>query len=106
ELPERLTLLPRPGPAYVWLNDAWTLDAELDLDIKTKEELRWIAQALLLAAQEIYKHEDQDPTATASEDGWRQYRVALRAWPQHASFPDMDKRPTPPAQTEDADDET
>lgn len=99
ELPVELTALPRPSAAYVWGGLDWVLDPARERAIKTERELSWVRNELHQASEEIGKHEDQDPSAIASEEGWRRYRVDLRAWPQQGSFPDAANRPTAPEVT-------
>ncbi|MNC26578.1 hypothetical protein D3C75_747160 [compost metagenome] len=96
ELPAYLTTLPRPSAAHTWNSLDWVLDAELDLELKTRRERAWVENELHWAGREIDKHQDADSTAIGTEEDWRTYRIELRAWPDSDSFPDMDKRPVAP----------
>jgi hypothetical protein len=57
-------------------------------------ERGWRDAELLKVDIEVNKAAD---TASATEPAWRQYREALRQWPQSAGFPDQSGRPAPPA---------
>ena len=57
-------------------------------------ERTWRDAELLKADIEVNKAAD---TGSATEPAWRQYRQALRNWPQSAEFPAQSCRPTPPA---------
>lgn len=57
------------------------------------EERAWRDSELLKADIEVNKAAD---TASVSEQPWRQYRVALRDWPQSVGFPDASARPARP----------
>lgn len=69
------------------------LDAER-LSKSSADERAWRDAELLKADIEVNKATD---TGSATEPAWRQYRSALRSWPQSAEFPDPSGRPTPPA---------
>lgn len=56
-------------------------------------ERTWRDEQLLLADNEIRKHEDGDANVTGATQDWRNYRLALRSWPQSPDFPNADKRP-------------
>lgn len=70
-----------------WINDEGYISAL---------ELGWVQNELARAELEINKAQDSDPTATGTEADWRAYRVALRAWPQAADFPNKSSRPIAP----------
>ena len=56
----------------------------------------WRDSELVRADIEIYKVQDSDPEAVGTVAGWREYRKALRAWPEHRDFPNKEKRPVAP----------
>lgn len=69
----------------------------LTLEQLAAVERDWRNGALVLADNEVRKHEDADPGVTATEQAWRAYRSALRAWPELTPFPDTAHRPVAPA---------
>ena len=71
-------VVPEPTPDYKTLERDWR-DAELS----------YADTALLMA-------EDNDPTAVGAPAAWREYRIALRGWPESPSFPDKEGRPVRP----------
>lgn len=60
-------------------------------------ERAWRDSQLIVADDEIRKHEDEDATATSTEKAWRTYRSVLRAWPSSEHFPDKEHRPVEPS---------
>lgn len=59
-------------------------------------ERSWRDSELIRADIELCKVQDSDPKAVGTVAGWREYRKALRAWPEHESFPDSAQRPVAP----------
>lgn len=59
-------------------------------------ESSWVITELQLAGEELDKVQDSDPKAVGTVAGWREYRKALRAWPEHKDFPNKEKRPASP----------
>ena len=59
-------------------------------------EKAWRDSELIRADIELYKVQDSDPKAVGTVAGWREYRKALRAWPEHKDFPNKEKRPVSP----------
>lgn len=70
----------------------------IPVDPPTSEQLaslerRWRDSELTIADIEVNKSMD---TSSPNEVLWRQYREALRQWPQTVGFPDPSFRPIPP----------
>lgn len=59
-------------------------------------ERGWRDAELGLADVELLKAEDADPSSVGTPTAWREYRIALRAWPESADFPNATKRPIRP----------
>lgn len=59
-------------------------------------ELSWLDVELIRAGNELDKVQDSDPKSVGSVFDWRNYRKALRAWPEHKDFPDKNFRPKAP----------
>ena len=59
-------------------------------------ERAWRDSELIRSDIELYKVQDSDPKAVGIVAGWREYRKALRAWPEHKDFPNKEKRPVSP----------
>ena len=59
-------------------------------------ERAWRDSELIRSDIELYKVQDSDPKAVGTVAGWREYRKALRAWPEHKDFPNKEKRPASP----------
>lgn len=57
-------------------------------------ERKWRNTELARADISLLKSEDGDGVGLPTD--WRKYRVALRAWPDHAKFPDTKHRPIAP----------
>jgi hypothetical protein len=60
------------------------------------DERFWRNSELLRADIELNKVQDSDPKAMGTVGQWREYRKALRAWPEHKDFPSKAKRPVAP----------
>ena len=61
-------------------------------DTRPQEERVW--RNLELAKADIELNKVQDGRGTGLVSDWRDYRNALRDWPEHESFPDSVFRPT------------
>lgn len=61
-------------------------------------ELNFVSEEAGLISNELLKHEDEDPSAIASETAWREYRKQLRRWnwQDNDYFPDPAHRPVRP----------
>lgn len=71
-------------------------EPEVDLEFLTSQENAWIKKELSFASNELEKVQDSDPKAVGTVSQWRDYRKALRAWPEHEDFPNKESRPVPP----------
>jgi len=60
------------------------------------EERSWRNSELNVADIELNKVQDGDTKAVGAVSQWREYRKALRAWPEQKDFPSKDFRPKPP----------
>ncbi len=60
-------------------------------DTRPQEERQWRDAELAKADIELNKVQDGRGTGLVSD--WRDYRNALRDWPEHESFPDSAFRP-------------
>lgn len=60
------------------------------------EERLWRDSELARADIELYKVQDSDPKAKGSVSEWREYRKALRAYPESEVFPNQESRPVAP----------
>ena len=49
-----------------------------------------------LGRADIELNKVQDGVGTGTVGAWREYRCALRDWPEHPDFPRADKRPVAP----------
>lgn len=66
-----------------------TDEEQLAMDIA--REQAWVKGEMEFADEEIRALEDGDGIGIESD--WRDYRVALRAWPNHPNYPDSVSRP-------------
>lgn len=83
-----------------WLTEGNTPEPARTKDTvqdRSMQERAWRNAELVLADIQLSKHDDADPAVVATAEEWRVYRRALRAWPEHASFPDSTHRPMAPA---------
>lgn len=71
-------------------------DREANVEDLSYTERAWRDIELIRADIELYKVQDSDPKAVGTVAGWREYRKALRAWPEHKDFPNKEKRPVSP----------
>ena len=70
--------------------------AKPKVDTTEIQERLWRDAELTRADIELCKVQDSDPKAVGTVAGWREYRKALRSWPQSVDFPDTSKRPVAP----------
>lgn len=49
-----------------------------------------------ISRSDIELNKVQDGVGTGTVGAWREYRCALRDWPEHPDFPQADKRPVAP----------
>jgi len=66
-----------------------------DTHTELKERL-WRNTELSKVDVQLNKVQDSDPKAIGTVSQWREYRKALRAWPENKDFPNKDKRPISP----------
>ena len=59
-------------------------------------ERSWRDVELDRADEELNKVQDSDPKARGTVSQWRDYRKALRAWPENPDFPEKSLRPKAP----------
>lgn len=69
--------------------------------VTTEEELSiveasFIDDELIRVRSELEKIQDSDTNAVGTVAQWREYRKALRAWPEHEKFPSKEFRPVAP----------
>lgn len=60
------------------------------------QERLWRDSELSRADIELYKVQDSDPKSKGSVSEWREYRKALRAYPESEGFPNQESRPVAP----------
>ena len=94
DLPEGLTVKPRPGQFYVWACGDWVLDAAAQTEAAQAGERAW--RNVQVAATDYLAMPDYPITAEQRADLYA-YRQALRDWPDVTLFPDQEGRPQPPA---------
>lgn len=64
-------------------------------EVESLEDI-WVSSELVVAGEELDKVQDSDPKAFGTVSQWREYRKALRAWPDHKDFPNKESRPVSP----------
>ncbi|MNQ58988.1 hypothetical protein D3C85_732080 [compost metagenome] len=91
------SLTPLPGKVRSFSNGelAWK-DIIISQEDVRHLERSWRNSELDRSDIELYKVQDSDPKSVGSVSAWREYRKALRAWPDSVEFPDQSKRPTAP----------
>lgn len=73
----------------------WVEDED-SVEESQEEERVWRDSELARSDIELYKVQDSDPKAKGIVPDWRNYRKALRAWPEHNDFPNKESRPIAP----------
>ena len=68
------------------------IDTEKQRELDALREREWRKGELERADHQINKLDD----AAGDSKAWRDYRVALRDWPEHQDFPNKDRRPVAP----------
>lgn len=68
-----------------------TIEPYIAPDTRPQEERQWRDAELAKSDVELYKVQDGRGTGLVSD--WRDYRNALRDWPEHESFPEPAFRP-------------
>lgn len=91
---EEYTLLEKPSDEYKWEVDKWVVDSEKANLKLSNTERAWRDAELNRADIELNKVQDGVGTGTVTQ--WREYRCALRDWPENELFPDASKRPIAP----------
>ncbi len=71
-------------------------EPEVDLEFLVIQENAWVKEELSFASDELEKVQDSDTKATGTVAQWREYRKALRSWPEHKDFPNKESRPVSP----------
>lgn len=71
-------------------------EEDINREIAARTERVWRNSELNRADIELYKVQDSDSKAVGSVSPWREYRKALRQWPENQHFPDSSKRPIAP----------
>lgn len=94
ELPEGLTVKPRPSGFYVWLGDDWALDESAQLQASLLAERGW-RNARIMGTD--YLVMPDYPLGDGQRAELYAYRQALRDWPAGGDFPNQDARPVPPS---------
>lgn len=75
---------------------AITIDKNLLDKQQAINERVWRNNELVRAGVELNKVLDSDASAVGTETEWRQYRNALRSWPESLGFPETAHRPIAP----------
>lgn len=78
--------------SQVWDGKKWS-DSTAEVEF---QERLWRDSELDRADIELYKVQDSDPKAKGSVSEWREYRKALRAYPESEGFPNKESRPVAP----------
>lgn len=85
------------GKTIVVVDGVPTLQEKIpSIDEQIQTERNWRDFELRLADIELNKVQDSDSKSVGTVAQWREYRKALRAWPEHKEFPDTRSRPISP----------
>lgn len=84
------------GLSIVPGEDGYPVNEGCAVDIDRNLEIVWRNSELFRADIELLKVQDSDPKAIGTVSQWRDYRKALRTWPENPDFPDKQKRPVSP----------
>lgn len=76
--------------SLVWIINSATPESLIS------DERIWRDESLRRADVELYKVQDGDQKAVGSVSQWREYRKALRVWPEQVDFPNKEFRPKAP----------
>jgi len=71
-------------------------DVVISDENKAVIERAWRDSELVRADIELNKVQDSDRKAVSTVASWREYRKALRDWPESENFPNSRKRPSSP----------
>lgn len=93
DLPDGLTLDPRPSEFHYWENGAWVLDEIAQQAAALVAERAW--RDARIASTDFLAMPDY-PLGEPLKAELYAYRQALRDWPQSAEFPAQEYRPQPP----------
>ena len=63
------------------------------LVLDTDREKGWVREQLAASEREVLFHSDGSPYKQGQRLDWKDYRNGLRAWPEHANFPEIMYRP-------------
>ncbi|MGL5013011.1 MAG: phage tail assembly chaperone [Bacteroidales bacterium] len=74
----------------VWIDD------NLSESLTAVLERQWRDMELEKSDIELYKVQDLDPKSVGTVADWRNYRKALRSWPDNSKFPNKTYRPKAP----------
>lgn len=102
-LPSWLTLLPKPGPFYVWHSGEWELDESALAEGAKADERAWRDVQISRVVWIRERHRDEldaglDTSLTREQFGeLLTYIQALRDLPSHVGFPASSARPVPPS---------
>lgn len=93
---KEFSLKNNPGKKRVYNNSQfyWE-DIEVIIDYSLEERI-WRDGELVRSDIELNKVQDADPKCNGTVSQWREYRKALRAWPEHKDFPKKEFRPRSP----------
>lgn len=80
---------------YVYNGAMWVDDVQQTTQDSELERV-WRNSELIRADIELNKVQDTDSKAVGSVAAWRDYRKALRAWPENVNFPVKNSRPKAP----------
>lgn len=102
ELPAGLTDIPRPTQFHRWIDGAWQEDRERQIKEQVEGERIWRDEAIRQTDSLVLRHRDELELKLATTLSKQQYqdlqdyRLLLRQWPQHGSFPCIAERPLAP----------
>jgi hypothetical protein len=80
------------GGTFSWVEREDTQSQE----DKVRSENYWMSCEVSRVRDELEKVQDSDTQAVGTVSQWREYRKALRVWPDHKEFPNTEFRPVAP----------